>query len=207
MTDLGYGDLLDPEKIDGKFGPHTKNSVMAYQKDFGLSVDGKVGPQTWGSLCEQISLLPTTFPSGAATTGTTTGTSTGAATTGTTTGTSTGAATTGTVPIVKMTGFKPDIHGFHFANQFVNKIIDKTILGKHILFSTDGRCGGMAFASLDYYFNRMPIPSYTSQDFRSSGGVPPDGHPLADYIWDRLIDSYTFNNVKNFVIWIRRLII
>jgi hypothetical protein len=40
---------------------------MTYQKDFGLSVDGKVGPQTWGSLCEQISLLPTTFPSGTAT--------------------------------------------------------------------------------------------------------------------------------------------
>ena len=66
LTDLGYGDLLEPEKIDGKFGIHTKNSVMAYQKDFGLSIDGngKVGPQTWGSLCEQISLLPTTFPPG-----------------------------------------------------------------------------------------------------------------------------------------------
>ena len=63
LTDLGYGDLLEPEKIDGKFGPHTKNSVMTYQKDFGLSVDGIVGPQTWGSLCEQVSLLPTTFPS------------------------------------------------------------------------------------------------------------------------------------------------
>jgi peptidoglycan hydrolase-like protein with peptidoglycan-binding domain len=62
LTDLGYGDLLDPEGIDGKFGPHTKNSVMAYQKDFGLSVDGKVGPQTWGSLCEQVSMLPRTFP-------------------------------------------------------------------------------------------------------------------------------------------------
>ena len=64
LTDLGYGDLLEPEKIDGKFGPHTKNSVMAYQKDFGLSDDGKgiVGPQTWRSLCEQISLLPKTFP-------------------------------------------------------------------------------------------------------------------------------------------------
>jgi len=62
LTDLGYGDLLEPEKIDGKFGIYTKNSVMAYQKDFGLSVDGKVGPQTWGSLCEQISLLPITFP-------------------------------------------------------------------------------------------------------------------------------------------------
>ena len=63
LTDLGYGDLLDPEKIDGKFGPHTKNSVMTYQRDFGLSVDGKVGPETWGSLCEQILSLPTTFPS------------------------------------------------------------------------------------------------------------------------------------------------
>ena len=64
MTDLGYGDLLEPEKIDGKFGPHTKNAVMTYQKDFGLTVDenGIVGTQTWGSLCEQISLLPATFP-------------------------------------------------------------------------------------------------------------------------------------------------
>ena len=64
LTDLGYGDLLEPEKIDEKFGPHTKNSVMAYQKDFGLTVDGNgiVGTQTWGSLCEQISLLPATFP-------------------------------------------------------------------------------------------------------------------------------------------------
>jgi peptidoglycan hydrolase-like protein with peptidoglycan-binding domain len=64
LTDLGYGDLLEPEKIDGKFGLHTKNAVMAYQKDFGLSNDEKgiVGPQTWLSLCDQISLLPKTFP-------------------------------------------------------------------------------------------------------------------------------------------------
>jgi N-acetylmuramoyl-L-alanine amidase len=62
LTDLKYGNLLDPEKIDGKFGPHTKNSVMAYQKDFGLSIDGIVGAQSWKSLCEQVSLLPTTFP-------------------------------------------------------------------------------------------------------------------------------------------------
>src|SRR5215204_5290505 len=64
LTDLGYGDLLEPEKIDGKFGPHTKNAVIAYQNDFGLSNDEKgiVGPQTWLSLCDQISLLPKTFP-------------------------------------------------------------------------------------------------------------------------------------------------
>ena len=64
LTDLGYGDLLEPEKIDGKFGPHTKNAVMAYQQDKGLSngEKGIVGPQTWLSLCDQISMLPTTIP-------------------------------------------------------------------------------------------------------------------------------------------------
>jgi len=40
---------------------------------------------------------------------------------------------------------------------------------------------------------------HTSHDFQSSNGVPPNCHPLADYIWDRLLDSYTFSNVKNFV--------
>ena len=57
LIDLGFGPELEPEKIDGKFGPHTKNAVVAYQKDFSLSVDGKVGPETWSSLCEQVSLL------------------------------------------------------------------------------------------------------------------------------------------------------
>ena len=58
LTDLGYGDLLGTGKIDGKFGLNTKNSVMAYQKDFDLSVDGNVDAKTWSSLCEQISFLP-----------------------------------------------------------------------------------------------------------------------------------------------------
>jgi putative peptidoglycan binding protein len=61
LTDLGYGILLKSEGtglsvkgIDGKFGPHTKNSVIAYQKDNTLSVDGIVGPQTWTSLCKDV---------------------------------------------------------------------------------------------------------------------------------------------------------
>ena len=33
LTDLGYGEALKPEGIDGKFGPHTKNSVMQFQKE------------------------------------------------------------------------------------------------------------------------------------------------------------------------------
>src|SRR5690242_20552579 len=34
----------------GGFGPETKKAVMDYQSQHSLGVDGKVGPQTWGSL-------------------------------------------------------------------------------------------------------------------------------------------------------------
>ena len=64
LTDLGYGEALKPEGIDGKFGPHTKNSVMHYQKErmvelLGKGIeemDGKVGPKTWNSLCIDAAL-------------------------------------------------------------------------------------------------------------------------------------------------------
>jgi peptidoglycan hydrolase-like protein with peptidoglycan-binding domain len=48
---------LSVEGIDGKFGPYTKNSVMAYQKDNILHVDGIVGPQTWASLCKDVDFI------------------------------------------------------------------------------------------------------------------------------------------------------
>ena len=35
---------------DGKFGTKTKEAVMAFQRDHGLSADGVVGPLTWDSL-------------------------------------------------------------------------------------------------------------------------------------------------------------
>ena len=35
---------------DGKFGSATENGVKAYQRKKNLVADGKVGPQTWGSL-------------------------------------------------------------------------------------------------------------------------------------------------------------
>lgn len=46
LKDKGY----DCGDIDGKFGPKTESAVKKYQKDKGLTVDGKVGPQTWGAL-------------------------------------------------------------------------------------------------------------------------------------------------------------
>ena len=38
--------------IDGIFGPGTQSAVRAFQKKYGLKVDGIVGPQTWKKLRE-----------------------------------------------------------------------------------------------------------------------------------------------------------
>ncbi|MDR1700023.1 MAG: peptidoglycan-binding protein, partial [Lachnoclostridium sp.] len=35
---------------DGEFGPASENAVMAYQRQFGLTVDGIIGPITWNSI-------------------------------------------------------------------------------------------------------------------------------------------------------------
>jgi len=37
-------------RIDGVFGNLTRQAVLAFQADHGLTVDGIVGPQTWGAL-------------------------------------------------------------------------------------------------------------------------------------------------------------
>ncbi len=97
------------------------------------------------------------------------------------------------------TNFTSNRNGFHFPNAFVNHVLKLPGIGE---ITTFGRCGGMAFAALDYYHADFPIPTHVTADFAT--GVPPDGHPLADYIYARLMDSFVLNGLK-FVTWTQAL--
>ena len=46
LHELGY----DPGTVDGYYGPVTERAVIAFQQTNGLTVDGVVGPNTWGVL-------------------------------------------------------------------------------------------------------------------------------------------------------------
>jgi peptidoglycan hydrolase-like protein with peptidoglycan-binding domain len=46
LTNAGY----DPGPPDGTFGRQTEKAVVAFQQDNGLSVDGRVGPETASAL-------------------------------------------------------------------------------------------------------------------------------------------------------------
>lgn len=95
-----------------------------------------------------------------------------------------------------MTNFVPNIHGFHFKNNFENEVFDIGIAS----WTTKGRCGGMAYAALDYYHYGIPIPMHIPEDFSNSSSPEVDSK-LAKYIYDRLIDSFTFYNARKFHDW------
>lgn len=40
--------------VDGRFGPNTYSAVRAFQKRYGLGVDGVVGPKTWAALAQAL---------------------------------------------------------------------------------------------------------------------------------------------------------
>lgn len=90
-----------------------------------------------------------------------------------------------------MRPYKPEDYAFRFPNAFVNQVWSGRIpprIGREYKITTSGRCGGMAFASLDFYYLGRPAPAVKTQDF-APASVPPDGHPLSDYIYTRQLHS------------------
>jgi peptidoglycan hydrolase-like protein with peptidoglycan-binding domain len=65
---------FDPGPIDGIFGPKTEAAVKAFQKKYGLVVDGIVGPQTWAKINELLNSRSSSS-TGSGTTGGTSGSS------------------------------------------------------------------------------------------------------------------------------------
>jgi hypothetical protein len=81
--------------------------------------------------------------------------------------------------------FEPARDGFHY-------VIAK--LPGFGTIETGGRCGGMAYAALDYWFNgRLPIPA--------AQALPADGTIMADYVYRRLFDTYQVPSAINFITW------
>lgn len=79
------------------------------------------------------------------------------------------------------TRFDPVVHGFRFANEFGNDFIPA------FDWRTDGLCGGMIFAALDYFNNpHVPLPT---QDY-----LPADGTTLRQFIYDRQTNSIVDHN-------------
>ena len=96
------------------------------------------------------------------------------------------------------TNFIPQVNGFHFGNHFVNNILQLPVYGQ---ITSLGRCGGMSYAALDFYNTHRSVPPSTDQDFASTGSVPPDGTPLADYIYRRQLDSFLVPSAVKFITW------
>lgn len=93
--------------------------------------------------------------------------------------------------------FDPATHGFAFPNAFVNEVLT---LPNGARITTAGRCGGMAYASLDYFLAGQPVPTWRS-DLWTPSRVPPDSHWLAQLFTQRLRDSFFTGSAAKFVTW------
>ena len=92
--------------------------------------------------------------------------------------------------------FDTQVHGFHFPNGFINPVVTVDLFGNKWTFDTFGRCGGMAYLSLDYYFRQLPIPTHATSDFPAPDHVPADQHVVPDRIMERLLQSFSDNFFK-----------
>src|SRR5262245_58981745 len=77
--------------------------------------------------------------------------------------------------------FDPVRHGFQFSNEYIQ--------WKSWPWSGTQLCGGMAYAALDYYYDRLGIPADTK--------APAIGTPLHTYIFERQKDAH-LNTIPRF---------
>ena len=93
------------------------------------------------------------------------------------------------------TSFDPAVQSFHFDNRFVN-VVARLPGGTSL--RTSGRCGGMTYAALDYFYRHEATPGYVPVP---PARVPPDGHPLADYLLRRQLESFASDSAVRFLSW------
>jgi len=86
---------------------------------------------------------------------------------------------TGTLSTARNTRFDPAAHGFRFANTFANNMLPQFDV------RTDGLCGGMVYAALDYFNAEKTIPQQNYE--------PTEGTPLRQYIYRRQVESLASN--------------
>ena len=79
----------------------------------------------------------------------------------------------------RMTGFDPARHGLAFANTFDNDVV------RELDVRTNGLCGGMVYAALDYYNARVDVPRQTHR--------PAVNTDLHDFIYNRQVNSIVDN--------------
>lgn len=77
----------------------------------------------------------------------------------------------------RMTSFDPAVHGYKFANSFLNIFVGD--------WTTNGLCGGMVYSALDHFNARRPIPRWDRR--------PPNGTPLQQHIYFRQVHSVERN--------------
>lgn len=90
------------------------------------------------------------------------------------------------------TAFRPSTNGFHFNNYWppgtTQTHLDLGVVSLPIGDATNGLCGGMVYAALDYFQAGM-LPS---QQTKAPEG---EGDPLFDYFVSRLWDSFDLPNL------------
>lgn len=59
LARLGYPSTDNPLAVDGNFGLHTQSTLMAFQRDHQLDVDGKVGPKTQAAIEQTVKIKDT----------------------------------------------------------------------------------------------------------------------------------------------------